>query len=182
MHADHVTIYRWVQRFTPEFVEAARPRRHVPGDRWFGDETYVKASGLWSYLYRSADQHGQVIDVYLRCDATMPGAHVLHRHPGCHDDPAEVIIDRAPALTNVIEDLVPAALHNTGQYQNNRVACDHGPGRPAQADGRADDPSHGERGDPGSRLHPEPAPRHYELAVDTTRVFRLAQHSTNSDP
>jgi len=30
---DHVTVYRWVQRFTPEFVEAARPRRHVPGDR-----------------------------------------------------------------------------------------------------------------------------------------------------
>jgi hypothetical protein len=23
--ADHVTIYRWVQRFTPEFIEAARP-------------------------------------------------------------------------------------------------------------------------------------------------------------
>ena len=22
---DHVTIYRWVQRFTPEFAEAARP-------------------------------------------------------------------------------------------------------------------------------------------------------------
>ncbi len=37
---DHVTIYRWVQRFTPQFVEAARPRRHIPGDRWFVDETY----------------------------------------------------------------------------------------------------------------------------------------------
>jgi hypothetical protein len=37
--ADHVTIYRWVQRFTPEFVEAARPCRHAPGDRWFVDET-----------------------------------------------------------------------------------------------------------------------------------------------
>jgi transposase, IS6 family len=24
----HVTIYRWVQRFTPEFIEAARPGRH----------------------------------------------------------------------------------------------------------------------------------------------------------
>src|SRR5512135_1051869 len=23
---DHVTIYRWVQRFTPEFIEAARSR------------------------------------------------------------------------------------------------------------------------------------------------------------
>jgi hypothetical protein len=26
----------------------------------------------------------------------------------------------------VIEDLVLVALHNTGQYQNNRVECDHG--------------------------------------------------------
>ena len=31
---DHVTIYRWVQRFTPELIDAARPRRHVAGDRW----------------------------------------------------------------------------------------------------------------------------------------------------
>src|SRR6266536_3581529 len=40
---DHVTVYRWVQRFTPEFIEAARPCRHGPGDRWFVDETYLKA-------------------------------------------------------------------------------------------------------------------------------------------
>jgi transposase-like protein len=26
---DHVTIYRWVQRFTPELIDAARPSRHV---------------------------------------------------------------------------------------------------------------------------------------------------------
>src|SRR5689334_18716682 len=36
---DHVTIYRWVQRFTAEFIEAARPCRHAPGDRWFAGET-----------------------------------------------------------------------------------------------------------------------------------------------
>jgi transposase-like protein len=35
---DQVTIYRWVQRFTPEFIEAARFCRHAPGDRWFADE------------------------------------------------------------------------------------------------------------------------------------------------
>ena len=45
---DHVTVCRWVQRFTPEFIEAARLCRHVPGDRWFVDETYVKVSGRWS--------------------------------------------------------------------------------------------------------------------------------------
>ena len=42
---DHVTVYRWVQRFTPEFIEAARFCRHAPGDRWFVDETYVKVAG-----------------------------------------------------------------------------------------------------------------------------------------
>ena len=30
---DHVTIYGWVQRFAPEFIEAARPCRRAPGDR-----------------------------------------------------------------------------------------------------------------------------------------------------
>lgn len=36
---DHVTFYRWVQRSTPLLIDAARPCRHVPGDRWFVDET-----------------------------------------------------------------------------------------------------------------------------------------------
>jgi len=32
---DHVRVYRWVQTFTPEFIDAARPLRHAAGDRWF---------------------------------------------------------------------------------------------------------------------------------------------------
>jgi len=39
---DHVTIYRWVQRFTPLVIESGRPCRHSVGDRWFVDETYVR--------------------------------------------------------------------------------------------------------------------------------------------
>ena len=31
----HVTVYRWVQRFTPLFADAARSLRHAAGDRWF---------------------------------------------------------------------------------------------------------------------------------------------------
>ena len=56
---DHVTVYRWVQRFTPLLIDAARPCRHVPGDRWCADETYVKVSGRWVYLYRAIDQYGR---------------------------------------------------------------------------------------------------------------------------
>jgi hypothetical protein len=33
VEVDHVTIYRWVQRFTPLLAEAARPCRHAVGDR-----------------------------------------------------------------------------------------------------------------------------------------------------
>jgi transposase-like protein len=62
---DHVTVYRWVQRFTPMLAEAARPCRHAVGDRWQVDETYVKVAGRWRYVYRAIDQFGQVIDVFL---------------------------------------------------------------------------------------------------------------------
>jgi transposase, IS6 family len=45
IEVDHVTIFRWVQRFAPEFAEAARARQHVVGDRWHVDETYLKVGG-----------------------------------------------------------------------------------------------------------------------------------------
>ena len=62
---DHVTVYRWVQRFTPLLIDAATPCRHAAGDRWYVDETYVKVAGRWRYLYRAIDQYGQVIDVLV---------------------------------------------------------------------------------------------------------------------
>ena len=63
IEVDHVTVYRWVQRFTPLLAEAARPCRHAVGQRWFVDETYVKVAGHWRYVYRAIDQFGQIIDV-----------------------------------------------------------------------------------------------------------------------
>src|SRR3954452_4803141 len=65
MDVDHVTVYRWGQRFPPLLPAAARFTRHSPGGRWFVDETYVKVNGFWRYLYRAVDQYGQVIDVLL---------------------------------------------------------------------------------------------------------------------
>jgi transposase, IS6 family len=52
VEVDHLTVYRWVQRFTTLFADAARWTRHSPGDRWFVDETYVKVGGVWRRSYR----------------------------------------------------------------------------------------------------------------------------------
>src|SRR5437763_2982915 len=53
---DHVTVYRWVQRFTLLLVGAARPCRHAVGDRWYVDETYVKvAAGGGTSIGRSTN-------------------------------------------------------------------------------------------------------------------------------
>jgi transposase-like protein len=65
IEVDHVSIYRWVHRFAPEFAEGARARQHVIGDRWHVDETYLKVGGAWRYVFRAIDQFGRVIDVLL---------------------------------------------------------------------------------------------------------------------
>jgi IS6 family transposase len=75
VEVDHVTVYRWVQRFTPLLAEAARPCRHAVGDRWLVDETYVKVAGRWRYLYRGIDQFGQVIDVFVSPRRDARAAH-----------------------------------------------------------------------------------------------------------
>jgi len=124
---DHVTVYRWVQRFTPEFIEAARPCRHAPGDRWFVDETYVKVAGQWTYLYRAVDQYGQVIDVLLSVRRDLAAARrFFSRALRAGTVPAEVTTDRAPVYPRVLDEQVPSALHTVEQYANNPIEADHG--------------------------------------------------------
>jgi IS6 family transposase len=127
IEVDHVTIYRWVQRFTPIFIDAARPCRHATGDRWFIDETYVKVAGRWVYLYRAIDQFGQVIDVLVSQKRDLAASRrfftqALKQSPR----PAEVTTDRAPAYLRVLDELLPAALHVVEQYANNPIETDHG--------------------------------------------------------
>jgi transposase-like protein len=122
-----VTVDRWVQKFTPEFIDAARPARHVTGERWFVDETYVKVAGRWTYLYRAVDQYGQIIDVLVsrRRDATA--ARVFFTSALTRGlSPVEVTTDRAPVYPRIVDELAPAARHVTEQYANNVIEADHG--------------------------------------------------------
>jgi len=127
IEVDHVTLYRWVQRFTPLILDAARPCRHAVGDRWFVDETYVKVAGTWRYVYRAVDQHGQVIDLYVSRKRDVKAAtRFFSTAISTHGDPAEVTTDRSPALARTIVELLPGVHHDITQYANNRVEADHG--------------------------------------------------------
>ena len=127
IEVDHVTIYRWVQRFTPLVIEAARPCRHSVGDRWFVDETYVRVAGVWRYVYRAVDQFGQVIDVYVSKRRNVAAATKFFQSLlAGRDRPREVTTDLAAPLLRVVDDLLPEVLHDTTQYANNRIECDHG--------------------------------------------------------
>ncbi len=127
IEVDHVTIHRWVQRFTPLLIDAARPCRRSVSRRWFVDETYVKVSGRWRCVYRAVDQRGQVIDVFVSGRRDIEAARRFFTAALiAHGEPDEVVTDLAQALETVIEELIPHAFHNTEQYANNRVECDHG--------------------------------------------------------
>jgi transposase-like protein len=128
VEVDHVTVYRWVQRFTPLLADAARPCRHSPGDRWYVDETYVKVNGVWCYVYRAVDQHGQVIDVLVskRRDGHAARRFFARALAMLKVTPSEVVTDKAPVYPRVLDELVPAAWHHVERYANNRIEADHG--------------------------------------------------------
>src|SRR5271165_2046135 len=76
LHADHVTVWRWVQRYAPEMGRRLRSRLKPTNDSWRVDETYVRVKGKWVYLYRAVDSTGATVDFLLSAkrDAAAPSA------------------------------------------------------------------------------------------------------------
>ena len=96
IEVDHVTIYRWVQRFTPLVIEAARPRRHacaVTGGSWMrptfevGWGLAVRRTGRWTSTARVIDvfvskrRNAAAAQQVLRGRCWRAVAHVRERSP-----------------------------------------------------------------------------------------------------
>jgi transposase-like protein len=181
VEVDHVTVYRWVQRFTPLLADAARFARHAPGDRWFVDETYVKVNGVWRYVYRAVDQHGQVIDVLVsaRRDTAAARRFLIRALQTLKVSPGEVVTDAAPVYPGVLDELLPAAWHHVERYANNPIEADH-----SQLKHRLR-PMRGLRTDrtaqviiAGHAVIQNLRRGHYELGLDVTPARRVAMALT----
>jgi transposase-like protein len=91
VEVDHVTLIRWVHRFTRLLSDAARFARHAPAERWFVDETYIKINGVWRYVHRAGDQDGQVIDIFVSARRFFQRALTILKAT-----PSDVVTDAAP--------------------------------------------------------------------------------------
>ncbi len=65
VEVDHTTLYRWVQKYSPELEKRIRWHARTFCRSWHLDETYLKVKGKWKYLYRAIDKRGGTTDFML---------------------------------------------------------------------------------------------------------------------
>ena len=129
---DHVTLNRWVAKYSPLIAINAR-RRKTPTERsWRMDETYIKVKGEWVYLYRAVDKLGKTLDFMLskrrnkaaatkffaqalevnglpqkivinRSGANTAGINAVNRMLKCFGGPIPIEMVRIKYLNNIVE-------------------------------------------------------------------------------
>ena len=129
LHADHVTVWRWVQRYGPEIQRRLRPRLRPTNDSWRVDETYIRVKGKWVYLYRAVDSSGATIDFLLSAkrDAAAAERFLAKALGGAnHPHPRVINTDKYAAYPPAIGQLKGEGVleencqHRPVQYLNKR--------------------------------------------------------------
>lgn len=104
VEVDHTTIHRWAIKLLPVLSVLFRHRKRSVGRSWRLDETYVKASGRWTYLYRAVDQDGEMVDFLLTPTRDQAAARqFLQRAIALHEAPEKITIDKSGANAAAIE-------------------------------------------------------------------------------
>ncbi len=60
------SIRLWCNKFGLKYVRRLKKRHQGYGDTFFIDEVFVKIDGKQHYLWRAADQDGEIVDVFLQ--------------------------------------------------------------------------------------------------------------------
>jgi IS6 family transposase len=133
---DHVTVWRWVQRYAPELERRLRPQLRPTNDSWRVDETYIRVKGKWVYLYRAVDSTGATIDFLLSAKREVAAAErFLAKALGGENHAAPRVINTdkhagyPPAIAELKVDGVldenSKSKHRPVQYLNNILEQDH---------------------------------------------------------
>jgi transposase, IS6 family len=134
LRVDHVTIWRWVQRYAPELTKRCRRELRRTNASWRVDETHLSGAGKWTYLYRAVDSEGDTIDFFLSPNRDAAAAKQFFRkalRAASHPRPRVINVDGNPSYPKVIAEL--KASRELGRrcrccpvpYLNNMVEQDH---------------------------------------------------------
>ena len=125
------SIRLWCNKFGSQYAKRLK-RRHLGfGDTFYIDEVFVKIDGKQRYLWRAVDQDGEVVDVFLQIRRDGDAAkrffrRLLKRHG---HEPRKIVTDRLRSYDVAHRDLIPATIHDTSRYANNRAELSHQPTR-----------------------------------------------------
>jgi len=131
---DHVTIWRWVQRYAPISNQRLRRELRHPNRSWRVDETYVRVAGNWTYLYRAVDSAGDTIDFMLSPKRDLTAAKLFLRLALSGTGgirPRVVNVDGHPAYARAIAELKKSGelgrrcRCRPSPYLNNIIEQDH---------------------------------------------------------
>jgi len=123
------TVRDWEARFAPLLADQVRRRRkgHV-GPCWYVDETYLKMSGRWVYLYRAIDKQGQLIDSMLSPKRDRAAAQRFFRSAKAvaGQSPEQVTTDGHNSYPRAIAEVLGRPVkHRCSRYKNHRIEPDH---------------------------------------------------------
>ena len=127
---DHSTLHRWSIKTLPVLAAMFRRRKRPVGRSWRMDESYVKISGQWKYLYRAVDRDGDTVDFLLRAKRDHAAARaVFERTMELHGVPKKITIDKSGASNAAITSIqaesgLPIEMRQS-KYLNNLVEQDH---------------------------------------------------------
>src|SRR6267154_3855035 len=133
LSVDHVTVWRWVQRYAPEIQRRLRTRLRPTNDSWRVDETYIRVKGKWVYLYRAVASTGATIDFLLSARRDTPAAKRFlakalgganHPHPRVINTDKEAAYPPAIVQLKAKGALVENCQHRPVPYLNNVLEQD----------------------------------------------------------
>jgi putative transposase len=120
-------IRLWCIKFGAIYARRLRRKHRGYGDTFYIDEVFVKINGKQRYLWRTVDQDGEVVDVFLQAKRVGAAAkrffrNLLRSHGG---EPRKIVTDKLRSYGVAHRELIPSAVHNTEQYANNRAEQSH---------------------------------------------------------
>ena len=127
----HETVRQWCAKFGQTYANALRRRRARPGDNWHLDEVFITINGQRQYLWRSVDQHGNVLDILVTSRRNTKAAARFFRKllKGLEYVPRVLITDKLASYGAARRRVLRSVEHCQSKYLNNRAENSHQPTR-----------------------------------------------------